>query len=137
MSQAMSFELKWLTDHERTLHKVEVTNWVVDEKRDIAMWTKGKHWQVRAEGDCSESVFLRIAGREFYFELQPSPSFRTYESEGVHHYVWDRLLSYYPNDMNGMKYAEVIAILKEALSVEGGGSHSNIRHPHFDVSFNF
>lgn len=137
MSQAMSFQLKWLTDQERTQHKVDVTNWVVDENRDIAMWTKGKHWQVREEGDYSESVFLRIGEREFYFELQPSPSFRTYGSEGAHHYVWDRLLSHYPKDMHGMKYSEVIAILKEALSVEGGGGHSNVRHPHFDVSFNF
>jgi hypothetical protein len=135
--KAMTFVTEWLDEAAREKAGVPVTNWVVDVGRDIQMWIPGKHWQLRAEGDYSETVVLRIHGKEIIFEMMPAGNFRTYVKGRPHEYVWERVISCSPHEMHGLPRQEVMAILKEALTAEGGGGHSNQRHPDFSVSFQF
>ena len=133
----MTFLTQWLDDNTRRASGANVSNWVVDVDRDIQMWIPGKHWQVRAEGDYSETVVLRIGGKKIVFEMMPADDFRTYVEGRPHEYVWERIISYTPPDMCGLRYGEVVSILKEALTAEGGGGHNNRRHPDFKVLFKF
>lgn len=134
----MPFVTEWLDEDARIKNGVNVTNWVVDNERDMALWIEGKHWQVRADGDYSETVMLKITDSKFRFELMPHDSFRSYKNDGnAHIYIWDSVLDYWPKDLNGYTYDDVITIVKEALMIEGGGGLDNKEHPNFIVQFDF
>ncbi len=133
----MSFELEWLDEEARRTNNVNVTNWLVDKERDIQFWIQGKGWQIRAEGDYSERIMLRIAGKQFRFELMPNDNFRHYVKDEMHEYIWEKMLSYEPRDLHGSSCGAIISIIKEALVVGGGGWHSNEVHPDYMVKFNF
>jgi hypothetical protein len=134
----MTFITEWLDEEARTKSGVNVTNWVIDYERDIALWIEGKHWQIRAEGDYSETIMLRIKDKKFRFELMPNDNFRSYNKDvDLHVYKWDSVIEYWPKDLHGFSYDELISIIKEALTVEGGGGLDNEEHPNFTVQFNF
>lgn len=133
----MAFELEWLDEAARRSNNVNVTNWLVDKERDIQFWIQGKGWQIRAEGDYSERIMLRIEGQQFIFELLPNDNFRHYVQGKMHQYIWEEVLDYEPKNLHGYSYAAIISIIKEALWAEGGGWHSNEKHPNYLVKFNF
>jgi hypothetical protein len=138
MERKMTFVTEWLDEEARTKNGVNVTNWVVDHERNAALWIEGKHWQVRADGDYSETVMLKIGESKFRFELMPSDSFRSYKNDGnIHIYIWDRVIDYWPKDLGGYTYNDLMAIVKEALMVKGGGFLDNQEHPNYSVQFNF
>ena len=107
-----------------------------NETIEIQFWIQGKGWQIRAEGDYSERIMLRIEGKQFRFELLPNDNFRHYVKSEVHQYIWEKVLSYEPKDLYGYSYNALIEIIKKALIVEGGW-HSNEKHPNYIVKFNF
>lgn len=133
----MGFELEWLDEEARRANNVNVTNWLVDKERDIQFWIQGKGWQIRAEGDYSERIMLRIAGKKFRFELMPNDNFRNYVKGEMHEYIWEKVLSYEPRDLHGYSYSAIISIIKEALLVEGGGALDNKDYPNYVVKFDF
>jgi hypothetical protein len=133
----MAFECEWLDEDARKKNNVNVTNWVVDKDREISLWIEGKHWQIRADGDYSETVKLRIKNQGFTFELMPDDNFRHYVAGAVHNYEWNNVIEYWPKDLRGYSYDELINIIKEGLTVEGGGGFDNQEYPNFIVTFNF
>ena len=133
----MGFELEWLDEQARKEQDVNVTNWLIDKERDIQVWIQGKGWQIRAEGDYSESIMLRIEGKQYRFELLPNANFRHYIKGEIHQYIWEKVLSYEPKNLHGYSYNSLIEIIKDALIVEGGGWHSNEKYPNYIVKFNF
>jgi hypothetical protein len=133
----MAFAIEWLDEAAREKSGANVSNWLVDTDRDIAMWFIGKHWQERAEGDISEIISLRIGDKKIIFHLMPAAGFHTFTEGQVHEYVWDRILSCDPIDMHGLPFDDVVAILKDGLAIRGGGWHINQRHPDFKVLFKF
>lgn len=134
----MNFKLEWLDEEARKQNDINRNSWVVDKERDIAMWTIGKHWQQRAEGDYSETVMLKVQDKTYQFDLMPGKNFRHYIEGEVHEYIWEEIIRYFPDDLNGNNPDEIIEILKEALKVYGGGWYENNKyHPEFTVSFNF
>ena len=133
----MSFEVEWLDEEARRTNNVKVTNWLVDKERDIQFWIQGKGWQIRAEGDYSERIMLRIAGKQFRFELMPNDNFRHYVKDEMHEYIWEKMLSYEPRDLHGSSCGAIISIIKEALLVEGGCALDNKDYPNYVVKFDF
>jgi hypothetical protein len=133
----MGFELERLNEEARNVQGIDRMNWLVDKERDIQFWREGKHWQNRAEGDYSETILLRIKGQNFRFELLPSKNFSHYIQGEVHEYIWERVLGYQPINLHGHVYDEIISIIKEALTVDGGGDFFNQKYPNFVVKFNF
>lgn len=133
----MVFVLEWLDERARQENGVDVTHWVVDRERDLALWGKVKHWQQHAEGDASESFRLRIAEKLFLVALLPAPDFWVIEGKVYHEYTWERFMWCDPSDFHGMSPQQVVAIIKEALTVLGGGWYSNQKCPNFAVKFNF
>lgn len=137
MEREMAFAIEWLDEEQRKKEGANVTNWVADREKEIFLWSVGKHWQIRADGDYSETIMLRIQGKQFRFELMPSADFRNYVSGQKHKYIWERVIEYWPQDLNGYSYDEVINVLKEALIIKGGGALDNKENPDFTVIFNF
>ncbi|WP_139826217.1 hypothetical protein [Derxia lacustris] len=135
----MAFVTEWLDENDRQNEGINVTNWVVDRERDIALWIRGKHWQVRAEGDWSETVILRIKGEKLVFEMMPASNFRSYIEGTVHDYVWEKIISYSPNHPFEMPHDEVIKTLKAALIVRGDGAYikNYIQISQFPSNFKF
>ncbi|ENU80308.1 hypothetical protein F975_02064 [Acinetobacter sp. ANC 3789] len=72
-----------------------------------------------------------------HFELLPDANFRHYVDSEVHHYKWEKLLSYTPQSLHGYANSELVSIIKEALIVEGGGVLDNKDYPNCVVEFNF
>ena len=133
----MVFEVEWLCEEARSKNHVKVTNWLIDKERDIQFWIQGKGWQIRADGDYSESIMLRIKGNQFRFEILPNSNFRHYIDGEVHQYIWEKILSYEPKNLHGYSYDMIIEIIKEALKYEGGGALDNKDYPNYIVKFNF
>lgn len=133
----MSFEREWLDEEARKINNVNVTNWIVDKKRNIQLWIHSKGWQIRAEGDYSERIMLRIEDKLFRFELLPNANFRHYIEGETHQYIWEEVLSYEPKSLHGYSYDAVISIIKEALIYRGGGDFLNHKHSNYIVKFNF
>jgi hypothetical protein len=71
----MAFILEWLDEPARRANGVDVTHWVVDRERGLALWGKVKHWQQHAEGDVSETYRLRIGDKQLLVTLLPASDF--------------------------------------------------------------
>ena len=118
--KVVAFINEWLDQAAREKYEVNGTNWVVDAARNIQLWAIAKHWQAGAEGNYSEMFVLRIDGKKIVFKIMPAANFRA-SAQGGHEYVWEKIISYEPQDLHGLPYQHVVAILKEALAVKGGG----------------
>jgi hypothetical protein len=135
--KTMAFKLEWLDEEARNRLKLDVSNWAVDHERDMALWSKLKHWQQRAEGDYTEDFFLRIGRDLFVFHLMPAEDFWDTRGKTHHEYVWNQIISYEPSNLHNMAYSTVIVLLKEALAAYGGSWYPNQNCLSFSVSFKF
>lgn len=133
----MTFKLEWLGEEARNQLKLGVSNWAVDHERDMALWSKLKHWQEYAEGDYTKQFFLRIKQDKFLFHLLPAEDFESTRGKAHHEYKWVQIISCEPKHMHNMKYATVINFLKEALTAYGGSWYPNQECLSYSVSFEF
>lgn len=133
----MSFIHEEIDDNIRQNIGANVASWVADHAREVYLFSKPVHWQIRAEGDTYQYFTLQVGSSKFAVKLLPARDFFEYHGKHQHEFKWEQLLEC--RDIASGKAAtpQVIELLKEALSLYGGGWHSIRENSDFSVSFSF
>lgn len=117
----MAFIFEEVTEAQRLKYVVKTHLWAIDKERDISVWggLQGG-WQAYEYGVEKHVYTLRIKEKFIEFTLlEGQGSMKVAENPYI--IVWDGIQSVFPEDMYGYKKSEIIALLKEGLSVYGGG----------------
>ncbi len=112
--------------------------WYIDKGRDISIWLQPvSNWQESAVGMMDKVACLRIGRQVFRFVMRKGSSSVAF-SDRPFVIIWDKIISYSPENLHGFEWTELLAILKEALFAWGNGYESNAPW-HFEcmVKFNF
>jgi hypothetical protein len=110
-------------------------SWTVDKDRNIYLMGAGMANRARDE-EYWIRFLLNCDGKEFFIKLERGEGSKNY-SESPYIVVWDKLLSIDPPNLHGAAYADIVSLLKEALSVVGDDGLTNKFAPNCIVKFNF
>ena len=138
VKQASPFVYERFSAEERQCYATRSQGYYVDKSRDISIWVEAApNGQAHAGGVIDSLASLRIGQKVFKCVVRRANCSTAFSGTPLV-IIWDRVISCSPENLHGFAWADILAILKEALCAWGGGYENNSKwHPEFIVKFNF